>query len=55
MSGSRIEHERKLFKPLTISEGDLNHAGRFADIILQLLSVVASRKLTAIDFNTLAT
>ena len=35
MSRSHIEHERKLFKRLLISEGDLDHAGRFADIILQ--------------------
>ncbi|MFI5398355.1 MAG: hypothetical protein ACHQ9S_22690 [Candidatus Binatia bacterium] len=34
MNTDRVEHEKKLFKRLIISDGDLDHAGWFADIIL---------------------
>jgi hypothetical protein len=35
MSRERTDNERKLFKRLIISQGDLDHAGWFADFILQ--------------------
>jgi len=35
MGGKRTEYDKKLFKRLIISERDLDHASRFADLILQ--------------------